>query len=135
MKRSKEIEAEVRRLEQDFRNKDVGLFDRVSRQSGVLGIGSDPKEWFESHEELTQVFGKQMSRMPSFEFTTKRTAAYEEGDVGWAAVDATWTFPKMDPLSTRLTLVFHREGGAWKIVLLQTSFAFPDEEVFKGMGG
>ncbi|MEJ2288039.1 MAG: nuclear transport factor 2 family protein [Deinococcales bacterium] len=136
MKPSKQIEAEVRQLETDFRNRDLSFFDRVSRQPGVLGIGSDPKEWFPSHERLTEVFGTQMENMPPFEFTTHKVAAYEEGDVGWAAMDATWSFPsspKMDPLATRITLVFNREDGAWKIVLFQTSFAFPDADVFRGM--
>lgn len=136
MKPSEQIEAEVHRLETDFRNRDLAFFDRVSRQPGVLGIGSDPKEWLAGHERLTEVFGGQMETMPPFEFTTRQVAAYEEGDVGWAAIDASWSFPsfpKMDPLATRITLVFHREDGEWKIVLFQTSFAFPDEEVFKGM--
>lgn len=136
MKPSKTIEAEARRLETDFRNKDLSFFDRVSRERGVLGIGSDPKEWLAGHDTIKDVFGKQMAQMPPFEFSVKEVAAYEEGDVGWAAMDATWSFPsfpKMDPLSTRVTLVFHRESGEWKIVLFQTSFAFPDEEVFKGM--
>lgn len=136
MKPSKEIEAEVRRLETDFKTRNLAFFDRVSRQAGVLGIGSDPQEWFASHDQLTEVFGKQMSQMPPFEFTTTRVAAYEEGDVGWAAMEATWafpSFPKMEPLTARVTFVFHREGGEWKIVLFQTSFAFPDEDVFKGM--
>ncbi|MEJ2078446.1 MAG: nuclear transport factor 2 family protein [Acidobacteriota bacterium] len=136
MKPSKAIEAEVRRLETDFTNRDTSFFDRVSRQDGVLGIGSDPREWLSGHAKIIEVFGNQMKNMPPFEFSTHKVAAFEEGDVGWAAIDATWSFPsfpEMDPLSTRITLVFHREATEWKIVLFQTSFAFPDEDVFKGM--
>lgn len=138
MQVSKEIEAEVQQLVADFTNKDMAFFDRISHQSGTLGIGSDPKEWLEGHAKISEVFGGQMKNMPPFEFRAHRVAAYEQGDVGWAALDATWafpSFPKMQDLSTRVTLVFEREAGAWKMVLFQTAFAFPDEEVFAGMAG
>jgi hypothetical protein len=138
MKPSKQIEAEVRRLAEAFANRDPAIFETLSKQAGVLGIGSDPKEWLEGRERIVEVFGPQMVNMPRFRFDTHRLAAYEQGDVGWAALDGTWAFPdhpKMEDLSTRLTLVYEREEGNWKMVLMETAFAFPDERVFAGMAG
>jgi len=72
---------------------------------------------------------EQTQRPPST-FTIDRLAAMEEGGVGWAAVDATWQVQGMEPVTTRLTFVFHREDGAWKAVLQQTAVAVPNEKIF-----
>lgn len=135
MQPSQDIRAEIDRLMKGFRDRDMAFFDAVSRQPGVLGIGSDPKEWLEGHERIREVFGGQMSGMPAFEFATRHVAAYERGDVGWGVVDGTWTFPKTQPLATRVTFVFEREEGGWKVVQFETTFAFPDEGVFRSADG
>lgn len=76
-------------METDFTNEDPSLFDRASRQDGVLGIGSDPKAWLPGHDKVTEVFGSPMKdptkNMPPFAFPVKEVAACEEVFRGLAA--------------------------------------------------
>ncbi|MEJ2289056.1 MAG: hypothetical protein P8Y02_10510 [Deinococcales bacterium] len=45
-------------------------------------------------------------------------------------MEATWALQGMEPVTTRLTFVFHREDGTWKAVLQQTAVAVPNEKIF-----
>jgi len=132
MQHSRSIEAEVHRWINAIEAKDARIYSSVSREAGTLIIGAAPGQWSTDPDATAQAYAAEAERLPSSTFSIDHLMAHQEGTVGWAAVDGIWTFEGMEPLSARLTMVFHKEGTAWKVVLLQTAFALPDEKVFGG---
>lgn len=132
MQHSRAIEAEVHRWVNAIEAKDARIYGSVSREAGTLVIGAAPGQWSTDPDAVAQTYATEAEQLPASTFTIDRMMAHQEGTVGWAAVDGTWTFEGMDPLSARLTLVFHKEGVNWKVVLHQTSFAVPNEAIFGG---
>ncbi len=102
-----------------------------SRQPGVLGIGTDPAEWWADYPTLERVMTAQLQEMGAggIQIIGSNPQAYQEGNVGWAADQFTLQMPDGAKIPARLTLVAHREGGAWKIVQFHTSVGARNEEV------
>lgn len=130
MERSDAIEAEVRSWMRRMEGNDAGVYDAVSRQDGTLIIGAAPGQWTTDPEAAARAYAAEVARLPPSTYDVERIHAYQEGTVGWAAADVTWTIQGMAPLSARLTFVYHREDGGWKAPLVQLSFAIPDEKLF-----
>jgi hypothetical protein len=55
--------------------------------------------------------------------------AYEEGTVGWANVRYTAKLPNGGSFLSRWTIIYHQEGGQWKIVNGHASLGIPDDKV------
>ncbi len=107
----------------------LGSAERIiSRQDGVLDIGSDPTEWLEGFESIIQVF-KEMANMGTFEIKAGDLKAYSEGTIGWAADRPTMKMPNGTEVSMRHTFVFHKEDGEWKLVQGHASIGVPNEEI------
>jgi ketosteroid isomerase-like protein len=53
--------------------------------------------------------------------TPAELLAFECGDVGWTVDRPTIELAAVQRFETRLTFVFHREDGAWKVVHAHTS--------------
>lgn len=132
MQHSRSIEAEVHRWVNAIETKDVRIYDSMSREAGTLLIGAAPGQWSTDPDAVAASARAEAESRPSSTFSINRMSAHQEGTVGWAAVDGTWTFEGMAPVPARLTLVFHKEGTGWKAVLQQTAFALPNEKVFVG---
>lgn len=135
MQPSTEIEEAVRRWVRAIETKDPTGFDALSREDGSLMIGAAPGEWLTDLDAYVRLASGEAAELPSATFAIDRLAAYQEGSVGWAAVDATWTVAGMEPIPARLTFVFHRENAAWKIVLNQTSIALANDKIFVPRSG
>ena len=57
MNPSVELRNAVLRLYESMSSGDVGAIERLfSRQSGVLAIGSDPKEWWSDYDTIVRAF-------------------------------------------------------------------------------
>ena len=70
----------------------------------------------------------QEMRAAGIELVPGEVQAYREGSVGWAADRPTFRLPDGTTLPARLTAVFHREDGAWKMVQSHASFGVRNEE-------
>ena len=55
--------------------------------------------------------------------------AYEEGTVGWVADCGAFVLPDGSVAPFRITAVFHRENGSWRLVQEHASVAVSNVEV------
>lgn len=101
----------------------------VSSQAGVLGIGTDTAEWWEGSEVLQTKMQKQMEEMGHFELSGGAARAWEEGSVGWAADEVTLKMQDGTESALRVSAVFHKEEGKWKMVQFHVSVGVPNEYV------
>jgi hypothetical protein len=126
----REVTDLVTRFYAAFSAGDLGtISDLVSRQGGVILIGTDPKEWYTTYDEIIQVLRAQLNEMGgSVPVTPGDVAAYRYGDVGWAADQPTFKLPDGNELGVRISLVAHREGSTWKIVHAHISLGVSNEE-------
>lgn len=101
---------------------DTSWRDRhVSREPETRIIGTDPDEFLSGprayeflKKEAEAVGGK-------VRVTVGHVEAFQEGDVGWGVALPTITLPDGKAVTPRWSAVFHREGGAWKLVQLHAS--------------
>jgi hypothetical protein len=106
---------------------DAAFLERhTSRQSGLAFLGTDPDEWWTDLAGLTRALAAQ--RQAGVEVVPGEPVAYREGGVGWA-VDRRLRFHLGDrEIPFRLSVVYHREDGAWKMVHFHSSVGVPNEE-------
>ena len=101
----------------------------VSREPGVLVIGTDPDEWWSGYETIAAVFKAQMKEMGGgFPIEAAELQTFSEGNVGWAADRPRLAVADGGEVSFRLSAVLHRENGDWKIVQWHVSFGVANEE-------
>jgi hypothetical protein len=56
------------------------------------------------------------------------TRGYREGDIGWVASRAAFRLPDGTEVPARMTAVFRRESGDWKVVQGHASIGVGNEE-------
>jgi ketosteroid isomerase-like protein len=114
-----------------FASEGLGFFTRrIANQDGVLAIGTDPTEWWEGYETITQIFKAQSDAMKGMAVVRPETDAYSEGSVGWAGTQAALRMPDGTEFPIRLTIVYHQENGEWKVVQWHGSVGVANEENF-----
>jgi adenylate cyclase len=124
MKPSPEIEAIVRRVWSARARGDLEVLNAMwSGSENLLIIGSDEKEWIEGARESVLVTGAQVQEWPIETSELLRLRAFEDGNVGWAAMEERRTNPDGRSSIFRRTMVFVLEAGSWKIV--QSHFSAP----------
>lgn len=130
MERAPELRDLTLRLYEAMTVGDSAFFEQMlSRQAGVLGIGTDPREWWADRASLIGAFRTQMQEMGGgFPVTPGDPQGYREGTVGWVADRATFNLPDTPPLPFRLTMVLHQEGGEWKLLQWHISLGVANEE-------
>jgi ketosteroid isomerase-like protein len=102
----------------------------ISRQDGVLCIGTDPQEWWVGCETILRVFRAQKEEMGGgLPLVAGQPTGYVAGDVGWAADRPKLTLPDGE-MELRLTMTAHKEEEDWKIVQAHFSLGVPNEEAF-----
>jgi hypothetical protein len=112
MNPSAEVRAAVLRLYESMATGDGCAIERLfSRQGGVLGIGSDPAEWWAGHDAVTRAFTAQHRETGTRRIEPGELTAYAEGMVGWAADRRTIRLPNGRELTVRETTVWHQEEG------------------------
>ncbi|MEW6665322.1 MAG: nuclear transport factor 2 family protein [Thermodesulfobacteriota bacterium] len=117
MNRSVEVRNAMLRLYDSMTSGDVSAVERLfSRQSGVLAIGTDPNEWWAEYETIVRVHKAQLQEMGAIEIKAGQLNAFAEGTVGWVADRPTLRLPNGQEMTFRMTTVFHKEDGEWKIV-------------------
>jgi hypothetical protein len=128
MDRSTEVADALRTLYTSVSEGDTAtLLGLLSSREGLVFIGTDPDEWFDDTGAVQQLLKAQASA--GIKVRGGDIVAYEEGTVGWVADRGAFILPDGSEAPFRLTAVFHREQGAWKIVQEHASVAVGNEEV------
>ena len=131
MKTSDELKELTLRGLEAFASEGLGFFTRrIAPQEGVLAIGTDPTEWWEGYETITQIFKAQSEAMQGMVVVRPETHAYSEGSVGWAGTQAMFRLPDGTEFPFRLTIVYHQEDGEWKVVQWHGSVGVANEANF-----
>lgn len=101
----------------------------ISRESGVLGIGTDPAEWWVG-DAVPRAFQAQLPEMHAagIRFRSGEGVAYREGSVGWLADQPVLELPDGNRVPMRMTAVFHREDDAWKMVQFHLSIGVGNDD-------
>lgn len=130
MESSTELRDLVLRFYQALAAGDRSFLEQIiSHQSGVLNIGTDPKEWWSGYDTFLKVAVAQFQEMgSSSRIVGADPQAYHEGSVGWVADRPSFEFPDGTQLPFRMTGVFHQEDGAWKLVQAHYSIGVANEE-------
>ena len=127
MERSPSLEKELDRLYEAFSHGDGDVVDElVSAREGLVFIGTDPGEWFETLADVRSLLDAQSGAGITVEHGSPR--AYEEGTVGWVADRGRFVLPGGNAVPFRVTAVFHRESGAWKLVQQHASIATANDD-------
>jgi hypothetical protein len=95
-------------------------------QGEVLGIGTDPNEWWTDLSVVNDVLKAQAQA--GIKVASGNLIAWREGTVGWSADRARFVLADGSEVPCRLTCVFHQEGGAWKMVQMHASIGVPNVE-------
>ncbi len=128
MDRSPELQDLLLRFYEALAQGDGSFIDKhFSVAPAVRGVGTDPDEWWQgprvagAWKEQLEAMGGRMSLVAG------DPEAYIEGTVGWAADQPTLEL-QGGAVTVRLTAVFHREEGEWKLVQAHGSLGVPNEE-------
>ncbi|HRQ42130.1 MAG TPA: nuclear transport factor 2 family protein [Chloroflexota bacterium] len=129
MNRSDELSELTKEGLESFASGGLGFFtDRISRQDGVLAIGTDPKEWWAGYDTIVNVFQAQSEAMQGMAIVNVQPQAYSAGNVGWVAAEPAFRLPDGTELPFRLTAVYHKEDGDWRIVQWHASLGVANED-------
>jgi ketosteroid isomerase-like protein len=131
IERSAEIEQVLHEIIDAMARSDLDtVAQRTSREDCVVGIGSDPAEWTEGHDDLMALM---RASVPDGELHMRATLddvkGFREADVGWAAGRGSFTIGDQH-VGVRLTAVLHRETGDWKVVQTHASIGVPNDRMF-----
>jgi SnoaL-like protein len=130
MEESPELERLTLRFYQAIGRGDAGLVrELTSSQRGVLGIGTDPNEWWEGGGAIAEHVKGQLKALGG-ELNVVHAAphAYQEGSVGWISDRAAaLLLENGTEVPFRFTAVFHKEDGDWKMVQFHTSIGILNE--------
>jgi ketosteroid isomerase-like protein len=131
MDRSEEIEGVIRSMFDMMSSGDGAAFDdMLSRQPGVLFLGTDATEWWEGYDTVSSVTQEQLKEMQGIDVDLSEATGYAEGDVGWGSARARYAMPGGGGNEIRFTGVFRREDGRWRLVQGHSSIGVPNEEAF-----
>ena len=101
----------------------------LSRQAGLLVIGTDPREWWPGYGLAAERFAAQIRELGGqLRAVPGDLQGYREGSVGWAVDQPTFHLPDGTALALRLTAVFRREAGEWRCVQWHVSVGVGNEE-------
>ncbi len=96
-----------------FTANDPDRFDRelLARVDDAMMIGTAPREFHVGREKIVREFGMEGVGLRA----GGALRAWEDGSVGWAADTPVFTLPGGPELETRMTSVWRREDGRWKL--------------------
>jgi ketosteroid isomerase-like protein len=126
--RSSELRELVLRFYKALSDGDSSFIDsHFSVADAARGVGTDPEEWWQG-PRVAGAWKEQLKTMGgSMPLVAGDPEAYAEGAVGWAADRPTLQL-QGGAVPVRLTMVFHQEGGEWKLVQVHGSLGVPNEE-------
>lgn len=129
MQRSSELEQSTLELVEAMAKGDIQNWNRwISQHADSLGIGTDPREWWEGRSTVQQAFETQLAEMGQMQFEVERLKAYTHGDSGWSAIQGLWKLADGTQVSIRQSFVFVREDGGWRWVHMHASVGVGNQE-------
>lgn len=102
---------------------------RFSSKDGVVAIGTDPAEWWQGFETISEVFKAQLSEAGGFEMLPGEPLAFADGNVGWAAGRPLVRLPDGAEIPLRFTAVFQKGPDGWQIVQWHMSAGVSNEDL------
>jgi ketosteroid isomerase-like protein len=117
------------RLYDSFNSGDSAAWT-TSVAEDVLGVGSDPDEWWNGRSEVIAVTGTQIEEMAAekVHFAGGAPHIVEQGDVVWAVDRPTISLPDGRSTQMRFTLIGSRDSGQLRIRHFHLSAGVPNEE-------
>lgn len=127
MDRSPELRELLLGFYEALSNGEASFIDRhFSAAEEARGVGTDPDEWWQGGR-VADAWKEQLEAMGgTMPLVAGDPEAYVEGTVGWAADRPTLRLPG-GAVAVRLTAVFHREDGEWKLVQVHGSLGVPNQ--------
>jgi hypothetical protein len=129
MKHSPEVAQLVDRLFDIIHTGNVeAVTELIAADDPVIGIGSDPAEWWGTRDLLIKVLRAQVKEMAGMSVEMGAVSAYENGDLGWAAAQT--RLGGDDGFDVRFSLVAARSDGGtdWRIVHFHLSVGVSNED-------
>ncbi len=127
MQRSADLVATTQKFYDAFSTGDAAtVTGLMSTADGLLFIGTDPDEWLTDHGVVTDLLAAQVGA--GVKVRGGDIQAYEEGSVGWAADRGAFILPDGSEVPFRLTAVFHKQDGEWRMIQSHASVAISNEE-------
>jgi hypothetical protein len=127
----------------EMRNLLGGLYDSFSTgdptvwashiADDVIGIGSDPDEWWEGRTEFTRVVTTQLQEMSSagVRMTAGEPRIFQHGDVVWAVDRPILHLGDGSNLPMRVTIIAISDAGTLRIKHDHYSVGSTNEDVFR----
>lgn len=123
MRESPDIANALRQFyDRNTANDQASFHKVVSADEAVTIIGSSAREWFEGQAAARAAFGLEQVKIDAGQIK-----AWEEGTAGWAINTPRFIFPDGSVLRLRMSTVFVKEDGGWRLVHLHGSTPVPDE--------
>jgi ketosteroid isomerase-like protein len=103
------------------------FLDALLPQDGVLFLGTDPTEWWDTREAQERVFRAQGAELQGAQATVSDAEGWVEGEVGWGAARLNASFGEGFNASMRFTCAAVRRDDGWKIVQGHLSIGIPND--------
>jgi hypothetical protein len=129
VQRSAEIEARTKEFYSGLERGDAEVVNRLfSKQDGVIGIGTDPDEWWEGFDTIAAIWRAQLSELGAIKVEGADPRGFASGDVGWVADRPTFVVGGETRIPFRITAVFERENADWQLAQFHASIGAANEE-------
>jgi SnoaL-like protein len=133
LQRAEDVEDRTRELYAAIERGDSSFpADFIAHGDESLVIGTDPGEWWSGYEQIVGTWSKQIKETAGVTFEDSGLRAYASGDVAWVADQPTVKLPDGNSVTLRLTGVYRREDGVWKLAQWHASIGLANEEVLGG---
>jgi ketosteroid isomerase-like protein len=102
----------------------------ISAEGGTLVIGTDPSEWWSDRGEIVNTLSAQAKEISEsgIRIEPGEIVARAEDGIAWVADRPKFVMPDGSAVEARVTGVFRREGGSWKIAQWHASLGVQNEE-------
>ena len=134
MKKSIEVESVVRRFLQARVDMDMEAMRTLHSDSEYLRLIATDDFWRQGSDAVLPAGGSAgdpedwIGKWAVQDSSILRIEAFEEGTVGWAAVEQERTLANGLTYAMRATMVLRLEASVWRVVQLHFSSAVPDDE-------
>jgi ketosteroid isomerase-like protein len=131
MERSQEVEGAIQRLLDAIGSADFeAATELLSPRPEILLLGTDPEEWWSGYETVSRVMQEQLKEMQGIRIDASDVSGYADGDVGWGSARARYSMPDGTGNEVRMTAVFRREDGRWRLMQGHSSIGVPNKQAF-----
>ncbi len=131
MQKSAELMQAYYRFVDAVNRGNVAVLDAlISKDADVSVIGTDPNEWWMGHDSAVQALQSQSGDVGNSASMVagSQVEAYVDGSFGWVTDRPVLMLPGGE-MAFRVTMLFHREDGVWRMLQSHASFGVKNEVV------